>query len=548
LRFKNNKNRIGLWQAGSHMPEIGHNAISSAIHHIASPVFFLNVNGRTGVGREGAFFPEGSSSPPNEAYPVLAFASALHPKNLGDPTFKQVHGLKYAYIAGAMANGITSVEMVRRVGKMGMMGFFGAAGLSLSEIDDAIHQLKQTLDSLPFGFNLIHSPGNYQLELSTVELYLKRGITRVSASAYLNLTLPLIYYRIKGIHTDPDGNIVCPNKIIGKVSRVEVARKFMSPAPQKILSELVAQKMITPEEASLASHVPVAGDITAEADSGGHTDNQPAIALLPTLLALRDEIMGAFNYRRRICVGLAGGIATPASAAAAFAMGAAYVLTGTVNQSCIEAGTSAAVRQMLAEASQADVTMAPAADMFEMGVKVQVLKRGTMFPFRAAKLYDIYSKYDAIDSIPETQRQMLERDFFKTGFDHVWEETATYFRKIDPQQVELANTNSRHKMALIFRSYLGRSSAWAITGEPERKIDYQIWCGPSIGAFNEWARGSFLEKPENRKSVTVAMNLLYGAALITRVNGIQHQGLVFPSGTVGLAPRTVSEIKKLLDE
>jgi hypothetical protein len=103
-------------------------------------------------------------------------------------------------------------------------------------------------------------------------------------------------------------------------------------------------------------------------------------------------------------------------------------------------------------------------------------------------------------------------------------------------------------MALIFRSYLGRSSAWAITGEPERKIDYQIWCGPSIGAFNEWARGSFLEKPENRKSVTVAMNLLYGAALITRVNGIQHQGLVFPSGTVGLAPRTVSEIKKLLDE
>ena len=34
--------------------------------------------------------------------------------------------------------------------------------------------------------------------------------------------------------------------------------------------------------------------------------------------------------------------------------------------------------------------MAPAADMFEMGVKLQVLKRGTMFPMRAQKLYELY--------------------------------------------------------------------------------------------------------------------------------------------------------------
>ena len=31
----------------------------------------------------------------------------------------------------------------------------------------------------------------------------------------------------------------------------------------------------------------------------------------------------------------------------------------------------------------ADVMMAPSADMFEMGVKVQVLKTGTMFAMRA---------------------------------------------------------------------------------------------------------------------------------------------------------------------
>ena len=33
----------------------------------------------------------------------------------------------------------------------------------------------------------------------------------------------------------------------------------------------------------------MAEDLTAEADSGGHTDNRPAITLLPTMLALRDR-------------------------------------------------------------------------------------------------------------------------------------------------------------------------------------------------------------------------------------------------------------------
>ncbi len=44
--------------------------------------------------------------------------------------------------------------------------------------------------------------------------------------------------------------------------------------------------------------------------------------------------------------------------------------------------------------------MAPSADMFEMGVKVQVLKTGTMFAMRASKLYELYTKYDSIEADP----------------------------------------------------------------------------------------------------------------------------------------------------
>ena len=165
---------------------------------------------------------------------------------------------------------------------------------------------------------------------------------------------------------------------------------------------------------------------------------------------------------------------------------------------------------MLAEARQADVTMAPAADMFEMGVKVQVLKRGTLFPQRAAKLYDLYSRHEAYDKIAAKDRKTLEDKFFCGSFEEQWRQTRAFFEQRDPKQIDRAERDPRHKMALVFRSYLGRSSGWAKTGDPKRKIDYQIWCGPAIGAFNEWVKGSFLEQPENRRVVTVALNLLLG--------------------------------------
>jgi PfaD family protein len=368
----------------------------------------------------------------------------------------------------------------------------------------------------------------------------------VSASAYLDLSLPLIHFRVKGIHRDTHGNVVCPNKIIAKVSRIEIARKFLAPPPQKHLNTLVSQNLITAEEATLSAAIPMADSITAEADSGGHTDNRPAIALLPTMLSLRDEYAKTYNYKDLINVGLAGGIATPESAAAAFAMGAAYVLTGSINQGCVEAGTSDTVRRMLAEADQADVTMAPSADMFELGVKVQVLKRGTMFPLRASKLYDLYTKYKSYEEMPHQQRETLERDFFRCSFLQEWEQTKQFFKDRDPSQIPLAEKNPKHKMALVFRSYLGRSSTWAISGDPSRIIDYQIWCGPAMGAFNQWTKGTFLEKSENRKTVVVAMNLLFGATVATRVNWLRQQGITLPMSVQIFRPMELPRLLELM--
>ena len=542
-----NKTISGWWTPGDTKPERGDHAVRSAILRATRPVNLLNLDGQLAIGRGGTVTIGKKTPSPPEDFPLYGYVPPLPPENLGDPQFKKTYDLRYAYIAGAMANGITSVEMVEKAGQSGMVGFFGAAGLSLEQIETAIVKLQQSLKNLPFGFNLIHSPNDPELEASVVQLYLKRGVRLVSTSAYLDLTLPLVYYRVKGIRRDEKDNIICPNKVIAKVSRIEVAKKYLSPPPKKLLGHLVDQKMITREEAELAQSIPMAEDLTAEADSGGHTDNRPAISLLPTMIALRDELTAKYRYKRPPCVGLAGGIATPHSAAAVFAMGAAYILTGSVNQSCTEAGTSETVRQMLSEARQADVTMAPAADMFEMGVKVQVLKRGTMFPLRAAKLYDLYCNYDRFENIPEKQKTTLERDFFRCSFQDEWEQTKTYFAKYDPKQIQRAEIDPRHKMALVFRSYLGQSSNWANSGDPSRKIDYQIWCGPAIGAFNQWVKGSFLESPEHRKTVVVAMNLLYGASVVTRANWLRNQGVVLSDGIGNFPPTALEKILELLE-
>lgn len=110
----------------------------------------------------------------------------------------------------------------------------------------------------------------------------------------------------------------------------------MSPAPSIMLQHLQQMRAITAEEARLASLIPLAEDITVESDSGGHTDNRPLGPLFPAVMAVRDECMKQYKYDQPIRLGVSGGIG---AAAAAFAYGASYIMTGTINQSSVEAGS-----------------------------------------------------------------------------------------------------------------------------------------------------------------------------------------------------------------
>jgi PfaD family protein len=259
------------------------------------------------------------------------------------------------------------------------------------------------------------------------------------------------------------------------------------------------------------------------------------------MVALRDEMEAVLGLPAgTIRVGAAGGLGTPASVAGAFALGAAYVLTGSVNQAAVESGLSDEGKLMLAQADIADVAMAAAADMFELGVKLQVLKRGTMFAARANKLYDVYRDYAGLEAIPAATRKELEEKVFGATFDAVWAETESFWKVREPREAEKALSDPKHRMALVFRWYLGKSSRWAIAGDGARRADYQIWCGPAMGSFNTWVKGSFLEEPTQRTAVQIALNLLEGAAVATRAQQLRTFGVAVPSEAFHFRPRRLA--------
>lgn len=532
---------MGSWTPDSAPPAFSAEDLLRVVPRVRAPALIIRQQqsqGSLGIGVAGQISPD----PKEHPFPLLSSLPALYPEWLGDRAFLETHGLRFPYVGGAMANGISAPGMVIALARCGMLGFYGAGGLPLAQIEQALEQIQGELDlpGLPWGANLIHNPAEPQLEQAVADLFISRGVRRVSASAYMKLTPAVVRYACTGLRRDPAGRVLRRHHLLAKVSRLEVARLFMAPAPAKILEELLSRGELSAEEVSLAARVPLAGDITAEGDSGGHTDNRPLLTLLPALIQLRDQAQQEHRYDVPLRVGAAGGLGTPAAVASAFAMGAAYVLTGSVNQGALESGISSAAKEMLARADLADMTMAPSPDMFELGIKVQVLKRETLFSQRAAKLYALYMAHDSIESLPAATRDKLEQDIFKAPLDAVWEETRCFFEDRCPQEIERAGKDAKHRLALVFRWYLGNASKWAIEGDEGRRLDYQIWCGPAMGAFNHWTAGSFLASAQNRTVDQIARNLLEGAAVITRAHQLRSFGVPVPPAAFLFQPRPLS--------
>ncbi|GGN67949.1 PfaD family polyunsaturated fatty acid/polyketide biosynthesis protein [Nocardia rhizosphaerihabitans] len=506
--------------------------ITALLLDLDAPVWIVRTNGRVGATTDETVAASAQ---------VLAAVAPLPPERLGDSAFRAAHGVRAAYAAGAMANGIASPALVKAMARNGYLAAYGAAGVAPAAVDAALGELAGELGAQPFACNLIHSPSEPALERAIIDACLRHDVRCVEASAFMDLTAEVVRYRAAGLAVDRQGGIERRHRVIAKVSRVEVADLFLRPAPVRLLRELVAAGRITQEQARLAEQVPMADDITAEADSGGHTDRRPLTVLLPELIAARDRLAATVTGAGQVRIGAAGGLGTPDAVAAAFGLGAAYVVTGSVNQSAIEAAQCTATKNLLARAEFADCTMSPSSDMFELGVQVQVLRRGTLFAARAQRLYETYRAYDGLDALPATLRAELESTLFRRPLDEVWQECVRYFTERDPAQLTGAEQDPKAKMALVFRWYLGLSSGWSIRGEADRVADYQIWCGPAMGAFNTWAAGTYLAAAENRAVADIAGQLMFGAAYLTRVAQLRTAGVRLPAACARYVPRPLED-------
>jgi trans-AT polyketide synthase/acyltransferase/oxidoreductase domain-containing protein len=435
------------------------------------------------------------------------------PEDLGSSAFRDLHGLKYAYLAGSMYKGIASKELVVRMGKAGLLGFLGTGGMRLDRIEADLRHIQRELQGQGvYGLNLLASPMLPALEDATVDLYVTYGVSRIEAAAFTQVTPALVRYRVTGLTNNGDGAIRIPKRLLAKVSRPEVAEQFLNPAPLPIVQRLLDAGRITRQEAQLAREIPMADEICVEADSAGHTDRGVLHALVPVMLRLRDEAVRQYRYPIAISVGAAGGIGTPEAIAAAFILGVDFVLTGSINQCTVEAGTSDAVKDLLQAANVQDMDVVPAGDMFEVGAKVQVFKKGLLFPARAKKLYDLYRQFDSLEQIDAHTRAQLETRYFKKSFAEIFAETKEYYLGVMPQAIERAERDPKQKMALVFRWYFIHTARLALRGNPDDKVDYQIHCGPAMGAFNQWIKGTPLESWRNRHVDDIAQRLMVAAA------------------------------------
>lgn len=435
--------------------------------------------------------------------------SALSPSVLGDARFCADHGVRYACIAGAMGNGVASEEWVIRLARAGILGFFGAGGLPVSRTASAIRRIRAAIvPGQPFGINFLHNPVLPGLEEELVDLLLAERVQRIEASAFIRATPALIRYRLTGLRMRPDGAVEIPNKVMAKVSRPEVARQFFASPPAPVVEALRRNKAITDEEARLAHLIPLADDVCAEADSGGHTDRRVAYTLVPHFRRLRDEIAVETGLPHRVRIGAAGGIGTPDAAAAAFMLGADFVMTGSINQCTPEAGISDTAKEMLAQADLADFDIAPAGDMFEIGAKVQVLKRGSLFASRANRLYDLYRTFADLRAIPAETIKEIEERYLGRSIDAVWQETSGFYADRAPGELADAEANPRKKMAMVFRWYFIHCGRLAIEGRSDQRANFQIHSGPAMAAANRWLKGTPLEDWRRRNVDVLADRLM----------------------------------------
>jgi trans-AT polyketide synthase/acyltransferase/oxidoreductase domain-containing protein len=145
-----------------------------------------------------------------------------------------------------------------------------------------------------------------------------------------------------------------------------------------------------------------------------------------------------------------------------------------------------------------------------------VLKKGVFFPARANKLYEVYKFYDCIEDIDTKISQQIQRYYFGRSFNEVYQEIKEHYSRKNIKELDNIESSPKHKMAVIFKEYFRLSTKAALIGDATNKVNFQIMCGPSLGAFNQWAKKTELKDWRNRHIDEIGVRLIQEAEYIIK--------------------------------
>ncbi|TDC20150.1 acyltransferase domain-containing protein [Streptomyces sp. 8K308] len=451
--------------------------------------------------------PTTASTPIPATAPTVA-PSATPGERLGSAAFRAAHGTRLAYAVGGTAEAAAGPALVSRAAGAGVLGYLDTARLDLGRATAEIERLGATLPAgAPWGVNVPHTPETPGRTEALLAATLRLGVPRIEVAGFTTPTRALVRQRLSGLHPGPDGRPRPARLLMARVGGVEAARAFLAPPPPGIVTWLRERGLITRAEAELAPGLPMADDLCAEDDRGGGL-----WALLPTLRRMRARAAGELPAAAGVRLGAAGGLGAPEAVAAAFALGADFVVTGSVNHCTAEADTSELVKDMLAAAGPGDFATAPDATLFEAGARQRVLRRGVFHPARAHRLHDLHLHHDDLSELAPADRERLERQLFRKDLDEVWHEVAADPDRWGSAVLARAEGSPRLRMALVFRWYLADSALRARRGDPAERLNFRVPCGPALGAFNETVRDTALADWRARHADGVARLLMDGAA------------------------------------
>jgi trans-AT polyketide synthase/acyltransferase/oxidoreductase domain-containing protein len=423
---------------------------------------------------------------------------------LGSDAFKKDYGVAYAYVAGSMCHGISTKELIINMARAGFLSFIGTTGVSITQLEYIIQDIQAAINGQTcFGLNIIGSRQAAEEE-QLITLMLKHQVRNLELSAYLEISEALVRFRASGLQQDRNGHIRVSNRIMTKVTHLEIAEMFMSPAPDYILKSLVQKQVITEDVAGWLERVPMADDICLQTDAGWECGTGNPQLLLPAAVTRCRELQQQYNYNKPVRIGLGGGIGTPYAAAAAFLSGADFILTGSVNQCTKEAGTSETVKALLAQLDVHDTGYVSFIDRFNLEGKEQVVKKGIFFPARANKLFQLYQQFSSPELLDAATRKQLEEKYFKKPLEQV-------FRDIE-NEVNVAAASHGQQMQSLVKWYAEQGFTRAMEGNSAHRTDYKIFCSPAMGAFNRWVKGTPLEKWENREVAVIARLIMQDTA------------------------------------